>query len=255
MADDADPGAARDDGDTREAIREGLAEVRRQVAELAAAQAQLVVAAHRRDLRRWAVDAAGPMAVVLALLTAFGLANAAAVHGLASVMPSWAAALVLAGLWVVVGAALASGIWVRGEHGEGLRWWRALGATSEGALDEVRAARERAEQGLRESLERLAPDVATEAASMAVPIASAVASGMTTQMVTDVAADVVDAGTDLLDGADEMVESITQEVPGGGIVNQIWSVALLPGRAGIRVVTTVLRGPGSGRGKPPDGAS
>jgi hypothetical protein len=255
MVDDADPGAPRDEGDTREAIREGLAEVRRQVAELAAAQAQLVAAAHRSHLRRWAVDAAGPLAVVLALLTAFGLANAAAVHGLASVMPSWAAALVLAGVWVVVGAALALAIWVRGEHGEGLRWWRLLGATPEGDLEGVRAARERAEQDLRESLERLGPHVAKEGAAVAVPIASAVATGMTSSMVTDVAADVVDAGADLLDGADEMVESITGEVPGGRIVNQIWSVALLPGRVGVRVVTTVLRGPGSGRGKPPDGAS
>jgi hypothetical protein len=247
MADETEPEAEPDDGATREAIRQELAEVRRQIAELVAAQAQLVASAHRRDLRRWALDAAGPAAVVFVLLTAFGLANAAAVHGLASVMPSWAAALVLAGVWVVVGAALAAAIWIRGERGDGLRWWRVLAPASDDGLAEARAARERAEKGLRESLERLAPDLAKEATTAAVPIASAVATevttGMATGMATEVAGGVVEAGGDLLDTSGEIVASITEEVPGGGIVNQIWDVVLLPGRMGVRVVTTVLRRP------------
>jgi hypothetical protein len=74
---------------------------------------------------------------------------------------------------------------------------------------------------------------------------------MAGQVVTDVAADVVDAGPVQRGGAADGVGAIAEEVPGGGIVSQIWSVALLPGRVGIRVVTTVLRGPGSGRTKPP----
>ena len=243
MADEDGTGAARDEREFRDAIREELAGVRREVAELIASQTQLVAAAHRRDLRRWAIDAAGPIAVVLVLLTAFGLANAAAVHGLATVMPSWAAALVLAGLWVLAGAGLALGIWIRGERGDGLRWWRVLGTGAEEDLTEVRAARDRAEDALRESLERLAPDLAQAAASAAVPIASAVAGGMAGGMASDVAGGVVDAGSDLIEASGDIVESMTEDVPGGGIVNQIWDVVLLPGRVGVRVVTTVLRRP------------
>jgi hypothetical protein len=169
------------------------------------------------------------------------------VYGLASVMPSWAAALVLAGAWVAVAAVLALGIWLRGERGAGLRWWRALEAGSEKDLDEVRAARERTEKALRETVERLAPDLAREATSVAVPIASAVAAevatGMAADAVSGVAGDVVDAGADLIESSDEVVESLAENVPGGGIVNQIWDVVLLPGRVGVRVVTTVLRRP------------
>ena len=31
------------------------------------------------------------------------------------------------------------------------------------------------------------------------------------------------------------------ESPAGGVVNQIWDVAMMPGRLGIRVATTVLK--------------
>jgi hypothetical protein len=247
MADEAEPGAARDDAAIREAIQQEFAEVRRQIAELVAAQAQIVAATHRRDLRRWALDAAAPAAVTFVLLTAFGLANAGAVYGLASVMPSWAAALVLAGAWVAVGAALTVAIWIRAERGDGLRWWRVFAPQSDNGLAQARAARERAEQRLRESLERLAPDLAKEATTAAVPIASAVATevatGMATGVATEVAGGVVETGGDLLEASGEIVESITEDVPGGGIVNQIWDVVLLPGRVGVRVVTTVLRRP------------
>ena len=47
----------------------------------------------------------------------------------------------------------------------------------------------------------------------------------------------------MIETSSEVVESITEAVPGGGIVNQIWDVVLLPGRVGVRVVTTVLRRP------------
>ena len=237
MAEKADSMAASEEDAARESIREGLADVRRLVAELVACEAQLLAAAHRRDLRRWGLDVAGPVAVALALLTAFGLANAAAVYGLSTLMPAWAAALVLAGAWAVVGAALALAVWVRGERGEGLRWWRPLIGAPDEQLGEVREARMRAEHALRESLERLAPELAERAAVTVVPVASAVATGMATEM----AGSVVDAGGDLLEGSDDLVESITEDVPGGGVVNQIWDVVLLPGRFGVRVVTTVLR--------------
>src|SRR5262249_35101506 len=187
---------------------------------------------------RLAVDVAGPAAVVLALLTAFGLANAAAVRGLSSVMAAWGAALVLAAGWVLVGALLALAIWVRGEHGKGLRWWRGLTGTPDEALEAVREARERAQGALRETLERLAPPLAEEAASAVVPVASSVATGMAAGM----AGGVVEAGSDLIEGSDDLVESMAEDIPGGGIVTQMWDIVLVPGRFGVRMVTKVLRG-------------
>jgi hypothetical protein len=51
----------------------------------------------------------------------------------------------------------------------------------------------------------------------------------------------VDAGGDLIEGADDLVEALAEDVPGGSAVNQIWDVVLMPGRFGLRVATTVLR--------------
>jgi hypothetical protein len=52
-------------------------------------------------------------------------------------------------------------------------------------------------------------------------------------------------GGDLLEASDDMVEAIAEDLPGGGVVNQMWDVALMPGRMGVRVATTVLK-----RGQP-----
>ena len=51
----------------------------------------------------------------------------------------------------------------------------------------------------------------------------------------------------MIEASDEIIEVVTEQIPGGGVVNQVWSVALTPGRFGIRVATTVLK-----RGKPAD---
>jgi hypothetical protein len=37
------------------------------------------------------------------------------------------------------------------------------------------------------------------------------------------------------------VDDLTEEIPGGGVVNQVWDVVMAPGRFGIRVATTVLK--------------
>jgi len=38
-----------------------------------------------------------------------------------------------------------------------------------------------------------------------------------------------------------MVEAMAEDLPGGGVVNQMWDVVLTPGRFGLRVATTVLK--------------
>src|SRR5271166_4995229 len=55
------------------------------------------------------------------------------------------------------------------------------------------------------------------------------------------------AGDTVLETSNEIVEEFAEDVPGGGVVNQVWDVALVPGRLGIRVATTALR-----RGRPAD---
>ena len=58
---------------------------------------------------------------------------------------------------------------------------------------------------------------------------------------------IAELGEDLIEGADEIVDAVTEELPGGGVVNQVWDVFLAPGRFGLRVATTVLK-----RGEPND---
>ena len=57
----------------------------------------------------------------------------------------------------------------------------------------------------------------------------------------DVASGIFEAGDSVLDGVDEVVEEFTEQIPGGGAVNQVWEVVLTPGRVGLRIATTVLQ--------------
>src|ERR1019366_5821169 len=124
----------------------------------------------------------GPLAMVVTLLTALGLANAAAAIAISSVLPAWAAALILAAGWAVVGAVLAFVIWRRAEHGHGMPWWRLLTGGPEGTLSRTRAARDRTEQAVRERLERLAPVLSDQAIAAIVPLARGAAARMATEM-------------------------------------------------------------------------
>jgi hypothetical protein len=151
------------------------------------------------------------------LLSAFVLANVAAVRALSSWLPDWAAPLLLAAAWTVVAVLLA--LFLRG---------RALRVTG-WDVDDAEAARAEAGRAVLETLERLSPVITREIALAAVPAAGDMAEG------------VMDAGSELIENADEIVEALTEDVPGGGVVNQMWDVVLMPGRLGIRVATTVLR--------------
>jgi hypothetical protein len=222
-----------------EALREQFARLRAELAGLASVEAQLAAARNRTQILRRAVDVAGPLAIVLALLTAFGLANAAAVDALTGALPAWAAALCLAAAWIVVAALVAVFLHVRAERGHGLAWWKPLTPAAPGAREALERKRDEAREAVRTTLEELAPALGEQLASAAVPVAASVAGSM----ATEAAGSVVDAGSDLLETSDEIVESITVEMPGGGLVNQVWDVVLMPGRWGVKVVTTVLRRP------------
>jgi hypothetical protein len=134
------------------------------------------------------------LGVVAAFSTAFVLANASALLALSTVLAGWLAALLLALAWAGVGALLALALWTRAGR---------VTAREPGTIEEARA---RAEQAVRTTLERLAPAVTKEIALAAVPMAGGFA----------------EMGGDLIEGADEVVDSITEELPGGGVVNQVW---------------------------------
>jgi hypothetical protein len=124
---------------------------------------------------------------------------------------------------------------VRAGRVTGWRWWRVFRGGPEESLEDLERARGDAEQALRDTLGQLAPAMTVEIASASVAVAG------------DMPGDVVEAGADILESSDEAVEAITEQIPGGGVVNQMWDVVLIPGRFGVRVATTVF-GRGNSRG-------
>ena len=218
MAETVDPPAAElTEDEVGESVTELLEQLGREVSALVLCETRLAASRHRPELRRASRDVAAAVVAVLAFLAAFVLANAAALDALSTALSDWAAALVLGAVWAAIGAALALFLRARARRVTG---WNA---------EDAELARAEAEQAVRATLERLSPAVTREIALATVPMAGDVASG------------VVDAGGELIENADDIVEAMTQGVPGSRVVNQMWDVVLMPGRLGIRVATTVLK--------------
>jgi hypothetical protein len=216
-AETVDP--VKDEGDSEESVTALLEQLGREVSALVLYESRLAAARHRPELRRAGLGVAAATVVGIAFVTAFALANVAAVRALSESLTDWVAALVLAAGWALVGGVLALVLLARARR---MRAWD---------VADAEAARAEAEQAVRDTLERLSPVITREIALAAVP---------------NVAGGVVDMGGDIIEGADDIVEALTEGVPGGSVVNQMWDVVLMPGRFGVRVATTVLRrGPGS----------
>src|SRR5262249_51344550 len=156
----------------------------------------------------------------------FAFLNVAVGSELSTVVPTWLASLLLAVAWLAVGGSL---LLVFATRARRWRLWSVFAHSSTEAVADLEQARDEAGRVMRATLERRGPGIAVELASAAVPAAGDIADG------------VVGMGDDLLDASDEIVEAIAGEIPAGGVVNQIWDVALMPGRFGLRVATTVLR--------------
>jgi Putative Actinobacterial Holin-X, holin superfamily III len=206
-----DAEVAPDEGEAGESLTDLLGQLGRDAAALAFYESRLTAARHEAELRRAGRDVVTALVAVTASLTAFVLGNTAALLALATVMDAWLAALLLTAAWAAVGVVLALML---------LRRIRRAGAG-----ESVPEARDRAEAAVRADLERLAPAITQEIALAAVPTADGI----------------VDVGEDLIEGADDLVESMVEELPGAGVVNQVWDVVLAPGRFGIRIATTVLK--------------
>jgi hypothetical protein len=162
---------------------------------------------------------AGAVVAAAAFLAAFAFANVAAFVALSSAWPSWVAALALAGAWIVVAGILAPASITRVRH---WRVWKVFASSPAEAVMQFEAARDQAGDAVRATLDQLGPAITVEVATAAIPAAGNVADGM-------------------MDASEEIVESLAENLPAGSTVNQIWDVALMPGRFGLRVATTVLR--------------
>jgi len=215
--------------DETPSVTELIAELGRNVSVLVFCEAQLAAVRNMPQVRRTARDLGAALIAVTAFLTAFVFANVAGFLGLSTVMSGWEAALVLVAVWIVLGISLVIVLTVRAGQVSGWRWWRIFGGGPGEAVHDLERALADAKQAVLDTLGRLAPAISIEIASASVAMAGDVAEG------------VVDAGQDILEASDDLVESIADDLPAGGVVNQIWDVVLMPGRFGLKVATTVLK--------------
>jgi hypothetical protein len=219
--------------DESASVTELLVQLGRDLSGLALCEAQLQGSRNMPEVRRAARDFAAALLVVVALAAAFVFANVAAFEGLSTVVSEWVAALVLCAVWIAVGVSLLIALLIRAGHATGWKWWRVFRTGPTESTGDLEQARADAEQAVLDTLERLAPAITIEIARAAVANAG--------DRAEDMAEGVLDVGGDLLETSDEIAEAIAEDLPGGGVVNQMWDVALMPGRYGLKVVTTVLK--------------
>jgi hypothetical protein len=212
-------------------LTELVEQLGREVGLLSLCEARLEAARNVPQVRRAAGGALVLTIGAAAFVTAFVFANVAAFVGLSAAMPAWGAALVLAAAWLALAAVVCVLVLSQLRRTPGWRWWSTSPERRAEAVHELEEARAVAALAVRATLERLPAAITVELASSAVPMAAGIATG------------VVGVTDDLLEASDDMVEAIADDLPGGGVVNQIWDVVLMPGRFGLRVATTVLRRP------------
>jgi hypothetical protein len=215
------------DAVAEEPVSELIEQAGRAAGVLALREAQLAVVRHGPQLRRAAVDVAVALGSALAFLTAFALANWAAVSALSGPLPGWAAPLLLAAAWIVIGIAL---LVVLLNRADGVFNWqqrRLLAADVEQRISARERARDEAWRGMRESLERLTGGVEHEAAVLA---------------VVPAARGVVNAGEHIVDQIDEITDDLEEAIPGGGVINWVADTALLPARYFVSVARAALEG-------------
>jgi len=242
---DAEPGDQGPEAESTGPQRAELEKFLRDLAEFVRVEVQVEAAARAPQLRRAGTAALGGLAGALALGAAFVFVNVALLLAIATVLPGWAAALILAGAWLVVAviacaiaAARAAPVLARVRGDEA------------GSPERLQAARDRAWQDLQADIAALTPPLAERWVAMVAPIAARVAARMAIEMASDLAENATDEvdniGHELVEESEEIVEELAEEVPGASIANTVWDLALLPGRTGVRMVTTVLKRPPSG---------
>jgi hypothetical protein len=205
--------------DAARTVTELLERLGKDLGQLVVSEAQLEAARNMPEIKRAARVGVGSTVAAAAVTAAFVFLNVAAYAGLLTVWSAWVAALVLAGAWIAVGGVLAAVLFSRVR---GWRLWRVFAASPAEAIEDLEKARDQAGDAVRDTLTELGPAISIEIATAAIPAAGSLAEGM-------------------MDASEEVVEAIAENLPAGSTVNQMWDVALMPGRLGLRVATTVLR--------------
>jgi hypothetical protein len=218
---EADEVSPEEEHDDQEPLMDLLERFGRVSSVLVLREAELAAARHEADVRRAGRDATAAGIAAVALGTAFLLANWAAVRGLSGSLSGWRAPLALAVVWLVVGVAMAALPLSRVRH---------LLTRPTPSIEEREQARDEAVQHVRESLEQLGAGLADEAQARMVSAMVPSADG------------ILESGEDLLEASEELLDEMVDHAPGGSVVGQVIDFALIPGRYGIRVATTVLKG-------------
>jgi hypothetical protein len=235
-----------DDGaETEDAPLSELAdEVGRATAALARRELELVAARNAPAVRRAGRDVALAVVAGVAFVTAFALANWAAVLALSSALADWLAPLVLAAGWCAVGAALL--VTLRPRY-QGLGRW--IGDPRE-LVREREQARDEAAARLREAVDVLAGAAVDEALAQ---IREAVVPAA--DEIVDAGEEVLDLGEGVIDAADKLTDRLEDEVPAGSLVNGALDLALYPSRLSIRIARVALGRSGAASvDDPSDGA-
>lgn len=181
---------------------------------------QLTASRHDEEIRRAIRNLAIAFVAAVAFTAAFVMVNWAVVLALQGPLPSWRAPLVVGAFWL--GLAIAGGVFLatRPEGIAGIRAALAATGSDDASLEE---ARDRAEAKLRASIGDLSGAAASETG---VIVAAA---------IVPIAGGAMEAGEKILDSADEITDRLEETgVPGGRIANQVFDVALIPGRLFIR---------------------
>ena len=202
-------------------------QVGRDAATLVLRELQLTAARHDDEIRRAARNLTIAAVAGVAFVTAFVMINWAIVLALQGPLPSWRAPLVVGACWLVL--AVAAGVFLA-TRPEGVAGIRAALAATGGDDATLEEARDDAADKMRASIGELSGAVASETGVM---IAAA---------IVPIAGGAMDAGEKILDSADELTDKLEESgVPGGRIANQVFDVALIPGRLFIRVTGAAFK--------------
>jgi hypothetical protein len=229
VEEEGSPGEEEPEAETEESVPELVEQAAKDAATLVFRQAQLTATRHQPEVREAGIDIAIAVAALVALVTAFALGNWAANVALSSPLPGWRAPLVLAAIWIAVGALLIVVVRVRSERLLGRKWWRPVTGDREEVVRERERAREESEQALWKTLDELMGATAGAVASAVIPSADGI----------------LETGQDLLEAADDLTDNLEGKLPGGRVINRTVDIALVPGRYCVRVARTAFRvGPG-----------
>jgi hypothetical protein len=223
------PGEEEPEAEAAESVPELVEQAAKDAATLVFRQAQLTATRHQPEVREAGIDIAIAVAALVALVTAFAFGNWAANLALSSPLPGWRAPLVLAAIWIALGALLLLVVRVRSERLLGRKWWRPVTGDRDEVVRERERAREESEQALWKTLDDLLGATTGAIATAVIPSADGI----------------LETGEDLLEAADNLTDSLEGRMPGGRVINRTVDIALAPGRYGVRVVRTAFRvGPG-----------